>query len=269
MATETTTTTTYSSEMEKMKRAALSLSMEDDEGDEETAMPVPASVASGKASNIASLPNGSSLADDTASQDDSEYKSAEGGDDDDDDEEEEEKKKKNKVIRRKNVAVVDRRKSVPPKKRSKEEEEETVIVGNNKKKKKSKTVDDEEAPRTFVRTPKKIHSTGGLVKKHRWRPGTVALREIRKYQKSVDPLVPKASFARLVREVAQDVIRENSSLSDGVRFKKSAILALQEAAEMYLVGLYEDSNLACLHSNRVTVFARDMKFARRIRGELA
>lgn len=98
-------------------------------------------------------------------------------------------------------------------------------------------------------------------KPHRYRPGTVALREIRKYQKSTDLLIRKLPFQRLVREIAQDFKLD-------LRFQSSAILALQEACEAYIVGLFEDSNLCAIHGRRVTVQPRDIQLARRIRGDL-
>jgi histone H3 len=97
-------------------------------------------------------------------------------------------------------------------------------------------------------------------KKRRWRPGTVALREIRRYQKTTDLLIKKAPFGRLVREIAQD-------LHPNLRFQGTAVLALQEASEAYLVGLFEDTNLCAIHAKRVTIMAKDMQLARRIRGE--
>ena len=104
--------------------------------------------------------------------------------------------------------------------------------------------------------------TGGVKKPHRYRPGTVALREIRKYQKSTDLLIRKLPFQRLVREIAQD-------FKTDLRFQSSAVLALQEAAEAYLVGLFEDTNLAAIHAKRVTIMPKDMQLARRIRGNRA
>ena len=97
-------------------------------------------------------------------------------------------------------------------------------------------------------------------KPHRYRPGTVALREIRKYQKSTELLIRKLPFQRLVREIAQD-------LNKDLRFQSTAILALHEAAEAYLVGLFEDTNLCAIHGKRVTIMPKDMQLARRIRGE--
>ena len=89
----------------------------------------------------------------------------------------------------------------------------------------------------------------------------MALREIRRYQKSVDLLIPKFTFQRLVREVVMD------SNSKEFRVQASAVLALQESAEAYLVGLFEETNLAAIHAKRVTIMVKDIILARRIRGE--
>jgi histone H3 len=103
-------------------------------------------------------------------------------------------------------------------------------------------------------------AAAGAKKVHRYRPGTVALREIRRYQKSTELLIRKLPFQRLVREIAQE------SKAD-LRFQSTAIAALQEAAEAYLVSLFEDVNLCAIHSKRVTIMVRDIQLARRIRGE--
>ena len=122
------------------------------------------------------------------------------------------------------------------------------------------------APRKkHVKFAKRAAVTGGGVKKpHRFRPGVVALREIRKYQRGSELLIPKLPFQRLVREIAQelDLVR-----GDGVRFQLNAIIALQEASEAYLVSLFEDTNLCAIHAHRVTIHPRDMQLVRRIRGE--
>uniref|UniRef100_A0A9L0JXD5 Core Histone H2A/H2B/H3 domain-containing protein n=1 Tax=Equus asinus TaxID=9793 RepID=A0A9L0JXD5_EQUAS len=96
----------------------------------------------------------------------------------------------------------------------------------------------------------------------RFRPGTVALREIRRYQKSTELLIRKLPFQRLVREIAQD-------FKTDLRFQSAAIGALQEASEAYLVGLFEDTNLCAIHAKRVTIMPKDIQLARRIRGERA
>ena len=97
-------------------------------------------------------------------------------------------------------------------------------------------------------------------KPHRFRPGTVSLREIRKYQKSTELLLRKLPFQRLVREIAQEY-------KSDLRFQSQAVLALQEATEAYMVGLFEDTNLCAIHAKRVTIMPKDIQLARRIRGE--
>jgi histone H3 len=97
-------------------------------------------------------------------------------------------------------------------------------------------------------------------KKRRYRPGTVAIREIRKFQKSTELLIQKLPFQRLVKEVAQGVT------STPLRFQSIAILALQEASEAFLTGLFEDTNLCAIHAKRVTIMPKDMQLARKIRG---
>ena len=99
-------------------------------------------------------------------------------------------------------------------------------------------------------------------KPHRYRPGTVTLREIQRYQKSTELLIRKLPFQRLVREIAQD-------FKTDLRFQGAALMALHEAAEAYLFGLFEDTNLCAIHTRRVTIMPRDIQLARRIRGERA
>ena len=94
-------------------------------------------------------------------------------------------------------------------------------------------------------------------KPHRYRPGTVALPEIRRYQKSTELLIRRLPFQRLVWEIAQGRLN----------FASGAILALQEAAEAYLIGLFEDTNLCTIHAKRITIMPKDIQLARRIRGE--
>ncbi len=119
------------------------------------------------------------------------------------------------------------------------------------------------APRKTLATKaarKSAPATGGVKKPHRYRPGTVALREIRRYQKSTDLLVRRLPFQRLVREIAQGFKEE-------LRFQSSSVLALQEAAEAYHVGVFEDTNLCAIHAKRVTIMPKDIQLTRRIRGE--
>ncbi|CAE6424187.1 Histone H3-like centromeric protein hH3v [Rhizoctonia solani] len=105
-------------------------------------------------------------------------------------------------------------------------------------------------------------------KKRRYKPGVVALREIRRYQKSTDLLIAKLPFSR-VREVAQDMTTQaGGGYPAGLRWQSSALLALQEATEAYLVHLFEDTNLCAIHAKRVTIMQRDIQLARRIRGRM-
>ena len=108
----------------------------------------------------------------------------------------------------------------------------------------------------------KARMQGRLVKPHRYRAGTAALKDIRHFQKSTALLIRKLPFQRLVREIAQD-------FKTDLRFQSAVILCLQEAAEAYLVGLFEDTNLCAIHAKRVTIMPKDIQLARRIRGERA
>ncbi|KAH3264121.1 histone H3-like centromeric protein hH3v [Aspergillus fumigatus] len=101
-------------------------------------------------------------------------------------------------------------------------------------------------------------------RRHRYKPGTVALKEIRRYQRSYDLLIQKLPFARLVREVALELLP--AEVGAELRWQSHAIQALQEAAEAFLVHLFEDTNLCALHAKRVTIMQKDIQLARRIRG---
>jgi len=119
------------------------------------------------------------------------------------------------------------------------------------------------APRKMLATKaarKSAPATGGVKKPHRYRPGTVALREIRRYQKSTDLLIRKLPFSRLIKEIAQD-------FKGDLRFQSTSLLALQEATEAYLTHLFEDVNLCAIHSKRVTIMPKDIQLSKRIRGE--
>ena len=95
---------------------------------------------------------------------------------------------------------------------------------------------------------------------HRYQSGTVALREIRKYQRSTDLLMRKLPFQRLAYEIVQGFNTE-------LRVTPAMVMALQEAAEAYLVQLLEDSNLCTIHTKHVCILPKDIQLARRIRGE--
>lgn len=99
-------------------------------------------------------------------------------------------------------------------------------------------------------------------KPHRFRPGTVALREIRKYQKSTDLLIRKLPFARLVRQTGTRLALEPP------RWTPMALLALQEATEDFIVDLFKDTGLLAIHAKRITIKPTDLQLARRIRGPI-
>ena len=104
-------------------------------------------------------------------------------------------------------------------------------------------------------------ATGGVKKPHRYRPGTVALREIRKYQKNSDLLIKRLPFQRLVKEIALKFKLD-------IRFQSPAIHCLQEAAEAYIVSVMEDTQAVAIHAGRSTIKPEDMRLANRIRGPL-
>jgi len=118
------------------------------------------------------------------------------------------------------------------------------------------------APRKQLATKaarKSAPAHGGVKKPHRYRPGTVALREIRRYQRSSELLLRKSPFHRLVREISEGYAH--------LIYKSTAVLAAQEASEAYLVGIFEDTNLCAIHAKRVTIMPKDIQLTRRIRGE--
>ena len=119
------------------------------------------------------------------------------------------------------------------------------------------------APRGHYRTVNGLRmglqEKGRVRKPRRWRSGTVALREIRRYQKGCELLIKKLPFQRLVREVAQKINPE-------LRFQSTAILALQEAVESFLVNMFQQVNLAAIHGGRVTIQPKDMKLWSRMKG---
>ena len=112
--------------------------------------------------------------------------------------------------------------------------------------------------------------TKGIKKPHHYRPGMVALREIRRYQKSTECLIKRSPFQKLIREISQEyrVCPDGPGIpSIQVRFQSTTIAALQEAAENFIAGLFEDVNLLAVHAKRVTVMSRDVTLALRIRGD--
>ena len=108
-------------------------------------------------------------------------------------------------------------------------------------------------------------TAGGVKKPHRYRPGTVALREIRQYQggrHATALLIKRRPMQAIIRYLIQEITHKSD-----YRVQTNAFNALQQAAEAYMVGLFEDTNLCALHAKRVTILPRDMQLARRIRGE--
>ena len=120
------------------------------------------------------------------------------------------------------------------------------------------------APRKQLATKaarKSAPATGGVKKPHRYRPRTVALREIRRYQKTTELLIRKLPFQRLVREISQDLQKFHFC------YQGSSVLALQDAAESYLVCTKEDANLCAIHGKSITIMPKDIQLVRRICGK--
>ena len=132
------------------------------------------------------------------------------------------------------------------------------LIGDHSRKKKMKST--RKKRRMGGKPPQ-----GQVRKKRRYRPGTVALREIRKYQSSTETLIPKLSFQRLVKEVMQ-----NECLRRDITMKKiqsPALLALQCATEQYITELFSKSQIAAIHGKCITVQPNDVKIVLDFRGE--
>ncbi len=119
------------------------------------------------------------------------------------------------------------------------------------------------APPPRRQVVRQLGPRGGVKKPHRYHPGTVALREIRRFQKTTELLIRKAPFQRVVREIAQKMFP-----NEDLRFQSLAVLALHEASEAYMVGMFDNTNLAALHAKRVTIMPRDILLAQHLRGEI-
>lgn len=146
------------------------------------------------------------------------------------------------------------------KKETKKEGSSSMLTGKVRKSKVSRHTQQDGVK--AVKSSKKAASPAAD-KKRRWRAGTVALREIKKFQNSTKTLLRRAPFQRLVRELAQGHDKALGSM----RWQASALLALQEATEGYAVGLLSDANLCAIHAKRVTLMSRDLQLARKLRGE--
>jgi histone H3 len=119
------------------------------------------------------------------------------------------------------------------------------------------------APRHHFATKaaqKQARHTGGMKKPNCYRPGTVAIREICKYQKNTDFLIRKAPFQCLVCKIA-------INLKLDLQMQSTAVLALQEASEAYLVCLFEDTNECAIYAKHETIMPKDIQLVQRIRGE--
>lgn len=116
--------------------------------------------------------------------------------------------------------------------------------------------------KTLQKATKSTTQGSTTKRKNRYRPGMLALKDIKRLQGTTDLLIPRARFQRLVREITQDY-----KTGEIFKFQSAALLALQEACESYLVRLFEDTNLCCIHARRVTIMPRDIHLARRIRNE--
>lgn len=156
------------------------------------------------------------------------------------------KPKDKRVKQEKSSKVAKREKKEKKKEKKKERAAKTINAKSAILKKRLS-----ESPST---TPSTLEPQKTIKKAHRWRPGTVALRQIRKMQKSVDLIIPKAPFQRLVREITQEE-------KEDMRFQRSALEALHEGAEAFLVEVMQSTNKAAIHAKRVTVLVKDMRFA--------
>lgn len=126
----------------------------------------------------------------------------------------------------------------------------------------SKNVRKQSHPQSINKLKKAAVQNFQAKRKTRHRPGAVALKEIRKYQRSTELLIPRAPFQRVVREILG-----KQRINLDFRLSVMAAKALQEASEAYLVGLFEDAMLCSVHAKRVTLMVKDMHLAKRIRGD--
>ena len=152
----------------------------------------------------------------------------------------------------------DQDQDLPEEERSRAGPSQSVKISKKNKRKQKPTVKSTVVVSTTSNN-NKTKMTNSL--RRRYQPGMKALREIRKFQKSTDLLIPALPFSRLVREIVQTV-----TVGQQFRFQSLAIKALQEASEAYLVGFFEDAVLCAMHAKRVTIMPKDMDLVKRIRG---
>jgi histone H3 len=136
------------------------------------------------------------------------------------------------------------------------------VKRQQQKQAKSGSVSKQAKPSAVVKSRKSKNEASGVPKARRFRPGTVALREIKRFQKTTDLQFHRLPFGRLVRQFAQEFTK-----ADGIQFQGSALLGLQEAAEKFLVKFFEDANRNAIHASRVTVQAKDFELVQHQRGE--
>ncbi|KAL6726639.1 hypothetical protein Aduo_008591 [Ancylostoma duodenale] len=122
-----------------------------------------------------------------------------------------------------------------------------------------------ETKRALHSGEKEKGNTGTTEVKKRAVPGVKALQEIRHLQRTTELLIPRIAFQRVVRDVTDKICVDRGIT--GCRWHSNAVLALQEAAEVYLTCMFEDCNLAAIHARRVTIMPKDMHLVRRLRGE--
>ncbi|KAJ1355246.1 centromeric DNA-binding histone H3-like protein cse4 [Parelaphostrongylus tenuis] len=96
--------------------------------------------------------------------------------------------------------------------------------------------------------------------------GVKALRKVRHLQRTTGLIILRLPFQRVVRDVAREVLRKRN-INGEFTWQANALLALQEATEVYLACLFDDTNLAAIHARRITIMPRDMQLVRRLRGE--
>ena len=132
-----------------------------------------------------------------------------------------------------------------------------------------KTVPQHVGARSTTTRPKITHPT--VKKKRRFKPGTVALREIRRYQNSTNTLITKTGISQAVRGTAADLATATFSMSvkkvlEEFRIQRTGLDCIHEAVEALTVGIMEDSNMCAIHAGRVGIQKKDMQLAARIRG---
>ena len=112
----------------------------------------------------------------------------------------------------------------------------------------------------LVKDPAKRATQAAPARRRRWRPGTKALQQIRRYQKQWDLLIPYKKIDRLIREIAQDY-------KTNLRFQREAIQALREASQYYIVGLFHDAVKVMACNKNTTLLKRHLKTAYEVRGD--